>query len=82
MVGIEHLIQWRLYGKRRKEDFKLFIINSLLFISFLFYGVESAKFTNESITGAQIIESVVDISLLVFIAIYFIKKVIEDSKRK
>lgn len=80
-VGVEHLVQWKIY-KQRKEDIRIFIMNLLLFISFLFYGVQSARFSTQLEQSSIFIQNVIDYSLMVFLAFYFFKKMKNDITKK
>lgn len=80
-VGVEHLVQWKIY-KQRKEDVRIFIMNTLLFASFLFYGVQSARFSPQLERSSIIIQNVIDYSLMMFMAFYFFKKMKNDLNNK
>lgn len=81
LVGIEHLIHWKLHEKR-KEDIRVFIMNSLLFLSFLFYGVQSARFSPQLEKSSILIQNIIDYSLMIYIAFYFFKKMKSDLIKK
>lgn len=81
MLGVDHLIQWRINNKRRKDDLKFFALDFLLFLSFLFYGIESAHFNPKAISFAQTSQLVIDLSLSVFLGTYFVKKLIKEYKK-